>query len=111
MQLGWESGLYKYWARKYEPHIDNCQLDHYQNEMTKKVRNLLLMDLSGPFAFLLLGASLSFLVFLLELIWNRIINKRKINILEIPDSTILKNNEQKEGEESHVEVLQCNGRN
>ena len=74
------------------------------------------MDLSGPFAFLLLGASLSFLVFLLELIWHRIINKRKINILEIPDSTILKNNEQKEGEESHVEenhveVLQCNGRN
>jgi len=62
------------------------------------------MDVSSLFALLLLGASLSFMVFLIELIWHRIINKHKTNILELPNSTmVVKNNDPKEGEESHFE--------
>ena len=69
MQIGWESGLFHYWFKKYEPKIDKCFLDRYR-DATPKLKALSLVDLSGPFVILLLGLSLSFLVFLVELAWN-----------------------------------------
>ncbi len=77
MQIGWESGLYRYWAKKYLPKIHKCLMDHYQED-SPKVRKLCLHDLSSPLVLLLLGVSLSLLVFLLEIIWHRFKTRRLI---------------------------------
>ena len=49
---------------------DKCQADHMQ-KAGPKIRKLSLVDLSGPFLILVLGLSVSFLVFLVELVISR----------------------------------------
>ena len=101
MQLGWESGLFNYWAKKHLPRTDKCLLDRY-SDASPEIRKLSLKDLTSPFVILLLGLSLSFFVFLVELIWHRLKIHRKI--LNAPKRTIVvvKDNNMQEGiQETH----------
>ena len=89
IRLKWwpESGLMQYW--RYEltnmRGIDECKLPvdrtiSSKNGDDRKV--ITLANLSGPFLFLILGISLSFLVFLLENIYNINYLKRRIEIIK-----------------------------
>ena len=80
MQIGWESGIFDYWFKKYEPKIDKCLLDSYK-DAAPKLKALSLVDMSGPFIILLLGLSLSLVVFLVELAWNFNRSRRQANII------------------------------
>jgi len=89
MQLGRESGLYEYWTRKYKPNIAKCLLDHYQDK-PPMMQKLTLAHLSSSLVLLLLGFSISFIMFLIELIWHRIKNDcRKINVLVGPQGATI----------------------
>lgn len=69
-----DTGVIDYIIKINKFNIDKCQLEHYWDE-EPKLRKLTLIDLSGPFVILMLGLSVSFLVFLVELIiwhWKRI---------------------------------------
>lgn len=65
------------------------------------VKKLTLSHLSSPLVLLLLGFSVSFIVFLIELIWYRIITSRNnINLVALQSATIIpivKDNESPEG--------------
>ena len=61
----WESGLVDYWLKMYQPGLSKCSLDKYK-DATAKHRPLSKIDLFGSFLLLLLGISISFLVFLVE---------------------------------------------
>jgi len=62
-----ESGLPYYWRDKIIPRVEKCQLENYEVASAEK-RVLTLRDMMGPFIFLLAGISVSFLVFLIEMI-------------------------------------------
>ena len=63
-----DAGLIDHQVKTNKLNIDKCQLEHYWDEVPK-IRQLTLLDLSGPFLILLLGLSISFLVFLVELVF------------------------------------------
>jgi len=52
------------------PKYDKCLIENYQDS-SPKVKKLSFSNLSSPFVILLLGLSLSLLVFLCELVWYR----------------------------------------
>ena len=62
-----ESGLPNYWRSKIMPRVDKCHLENYEVASAEK-RVLNLRDMMGPFLFLLAGVSVSFFVFLIEMI-------------------------------------------
>ena len=62
-----DAGVIDYIIKINKLNIDKCQLEHYWDE-EPKIRKLSLVDLSGPFVILMLGLSVSFLVFLVELV-------------------------------------------
>lgn len=66
----WDAGLIDYRVKSNKLNIDKCQPDHIK-KTGPKIRPLSLVHLSGPFVILLLGLSISFLVFLVELIISR----------------------------------------
>lgn len=66
----WDTGLIDYQIKANKVNIGKCQLDRIQ-ESTAKIRRLSLVDLSGPFMILVLGFSISLLVFLIEIIISR----------------------------------------
>jgi len=67
----WDTGLIDYQVKSNKQNmIDKCQPDHIQ-KTGPKIRPLSLVDLSGPFVILVLGLSISFLVFLVELVISR----------------------------------------
>ena len=61
----WEAGLVDHWMKMHQPSMTQCSLDNYK-ETTAKLKRLSKIDLLGCFILLLLGLSLSFLVFLIE---------------------------------------------
>lgn len=77
MHIGWESGLYLYWVISNMPKYDKCLIENYQDS-SPKVKKLSFSNLSSPFLILLLGLSLSLLVFLCELVWYRFKTHRRI---------------------------------
>lgn len=95
MQFGWESGLIQHWIANSEKRIDKCLLnrnrDNRKSMSYNKQKNLSLTNLSSPFVILLFGLSLSFLVFLVELMWHRF--KYHCQLLNAQKNRIDKNNE------------------
>ena len=79
MQLWRESGLAEFWVKIILPRKEECFLENYVAAKAK-LKMLSLSDFSGTFSILILGSTLSFLVFLVE--WNiemaRRINNRVI---------------------------------
>jgi len=65
MQWWSDTGLALHWIKSYQPPTKGCLLQDYKKNVPS-IRVLTLKDLSGPFLLLLLGCSLSFLVFLVE---------------------------------------------
>ncbi len=65
MQWWSDTGLAKYWLKNYQPSPKGCLLQDYK-ENVPSIRVLTLKDLSSAFVLLLLGLSLSLLVFLIE---------------------------------------------
>ena len=59
-----------------QPRIDNCKIENYKKSARQK--SLSLVDMSSAFVVFGIGASLSILVFLVELIFKRIHYHRKL---------------------------------
>lgn len=62
----WENGLLKRWITKYYPNIEKCRVKNWKP--TGKASALKLNDMWGAFVLLGLGLSVSFLIYLMELI-------------------------------------------
>ena len=76
MQWWRDTGLALHWIKSYQPSAKGCLLQDYKKN-APAIRVLTLRDLSSAFVLLLLGLSLSLLVFLAEKIFYKISTIRR----------------------------------
>ena len=69
-----EYGFLQYWVSTYTPNIDKCLIKEKQtlHDELRRWKPLTLMQLSGNFLLLIFGVSFAVLIFLFELLWNKL---------------------------------------
>ena len=81
MQRWTDTGIAKHWIQSYQPSAKGCIFEDYKKN-APSIRVFTLKDLSSAFVVLLIGCTVSLLVFLIEKIHcYRTINRRSVVLI------------------------------